>query len=414
MTGAIPPGQWLGLLGGGQLGRMFTMAAQSMGYRVAVLDPGKESPAGSVADRHFQADYLDREALTELARLCRGVTTEFENVPAAAMRMLAEHCRVTPSAAAVAIAQDRQREKAFVRSRGVEVAPYAEITSSADIEAAEAALFPGILKVSKLGYDGKGQATVADRVQALAAFRAMHEVPCVLERCLTLDQELSVVIARRGPDDSVVYPVAENEHVNGILATSIVPARVSQAMVERAYDATRKIAEGLDYVGVLCVEFFVVAGERLLVNEIAPRPHNSGHYTIDACVTSQFEQQARIVADLPLGSTALLAPAVMINLLGDLWHKDGQKDRHKDGHNDGYTNGHNNDHKAPSMAGQPRDLPPQEPDWPAVLRHERAKLHLYGKTEPRRARKMGHVTCVGRTQEEALATAGAIRSLLGA
>ena len=259
----ILPGTTLGLVGGGQLGRMFTMAAQSMGYRVACLDPGDQSPAGSVADRHIRADYLHEGGLTELAVLCGGVTTEFENVPAQAMSFLARHCRVTPSAESVAIAQDRIREKSFVRDCGVEVAPFAAISSAADLSAVPASLLPGILKVSRLGYDGKGQARVASREAALAAFMQWNGVPCVLEQHLALERELSVVVARRGRDDAVTYPVAENVHVHGVLDTSIAPARVSDALAERARVAALAIADGLDYVGVLCVEFFVVAGDRL-------------------------------------------------------------------------------------------------------------------------------------------------------
>jgi 5-(carboxyamino)imidazole ribonucleotide synthase len=374
-AGFVQPGAWLGLLGGGQLGRMFTMAAQSMGYRVAVLDPSDHSPAGSTADQHIRADYLDARGLEALAGLCQGVTTEFENVPAQALEYLASHCRVSPAAAAVSIAQDRIREKAFVHRCGLGTAPFAAIMAADDIESVPETLFPGILKASRLGYDGKGQVRVADRDEARAAFAELSGVPCVLEKRMHLVCELSVVIARDEAGATAVYPVAENEHANGILVTSIVPARVDDAIANRARDAVLAIANGLQYVGVLCVEFFQLEGGVLVVNEIAPRPHNSGHYTIDACVTSQFEQQARVLAALPLGATEQHCPAVMMNLLGDLW---------RDG----------------------------EPDWRRVLTYPRAKLHLYGKREPRPGRKMGHVTCLGATVEEALATAEQIRSEL--
>jgi 5-(carboxyamino)imidazole ribonucleotide synthase len=374
-TGILQPGAWLGLLGGGQLGRMFTMAAQSMGYRVAVLDPGDHSPAGTVADRHVRADYLDQDALATLAALCHGVTTEFENVPARSLEYLAGHCRVSPAAAAVAIAQDRIREKDFVRQCGVATAPYAVIRSPADVDAAPDALFPGILKVSRLGYDGKGQARIANRAAARAALDEFGGVPCVLEKLLPLELELSVVVARNERGESRTYPVAENEHARGILDSSIVPARVSAALASRAREAAVIIADRLGYVGVLCVEFFVLADDQLAVNEIAPRPHNSGHYTIDACITSQFEQQARVLAGLPLGSTELHCPAVMVNLLGEIW-----------------AHG--------------------EPDWTRVLEHPMAKLHLYGKTGARPGRKMGHVTCLGATAADAIATARTICSAL--
>jgi 5-(carboxyamino)imidazole ribonucleotide synthase len=379
----LQPGDWLGLLGGGQLGRMFCMAAQSLGFRVCVLDPGADSPAGAVADRHLCAGYDDPEALEELGRLCRSVTTEFENVPASVLEALAAQLVVSPAGASVAVAQDRIVEKAFVRDCGIPVAPYAEIRSAADLRAADPALFPGILKAARLGYDGKGQARVADAREALAAFEGFGSVPCVLERRLDLALEVSVVVARGFDGLQLAYPVSENVHRDGILALSTVPARVSQDVAWRATDATLKIAQALNYVGVLCVEFFVLSDGSLVVNEMAPRPHNSGHYSIDACVSSQFEQQARAMAGLPLGSVRQLAPAVMINLLGDIWFEDAQA------------------------------RTPREPDWSAVLRHPQAKLHLYGKTEARRGRKMGHVTVLGESLDEAMSVAIQIERQLG-
>lgn len=377
----LPPGAWLGLLGGGQLGRMFCMAAQSLGWRVCVLDPGADSPAGSIAERHLRADYLDAAALDELARTCRAATTEFENVPAHALERLARDLPVAPAAASVAIAQDRIAEKDFVRRAGIEVAPYAAIRDEADLRAADPSLFPGILKVARLGYDGKGQARVDDAAGALAALRGFGGVPCVLERRLPLAKEVSVVVARGFDGAASAWPVAENEHRGGILAVSTVPARIDAALAARATDATLAIVAALDYVGVLCVEFFVLDDGRLVVNEMAPRPHNSGHYTIDACVTSQFEQQARVMAGLPLGAVRQHSPAVMLNLLGDVWY--GGRDA------------------------------PAEPDWTCVLRHPQAKLHLYGKTEARRGRKMGHVTVLGETPAECAAVAATIGRDLG-
>lgn len=380
----LPPGSWLGLLGGGQLGRMFCMAAQSMGYRVCVLDPGDDSPAGTVADRHLRADYEDPAALADLAACCRAATTEFENVPARALDILARDCSVSPAAACVAIAQDRAREKAFVRDCGIDVAPYLNVETEEDLRAAPLDLFPAILKVSRLGYDGKGQARVADREEARQAFAAFGHKPCVLEKRLHLLAELSVVIARESGGAIAAYPVAENVHRGGILAVTTVPARVDPSLAARAREATRVIAARMDYVGVLCVEFFLIEGDRLVVNEMAPRPHNSGHYTIDACVTSQFEQQVRVMAGLPLGDVALHQPAVMLNILGDCWHP-----------------------RAPENAVR------REPDWSVVLRHPRAKLHLYGKADPRRGRKMGHVTVLGDTLGQAVAAAEAIERGLG-
>jgi len=378
----IPPGQWLGLLGGGQLGRMFCMAAQSLGYRVAVLDPGADSPAGNVADRHVHADYLDPAGLARLSAIARAATTEFENVPAAALEFLARSARVSPDASSVAIAQDRIREKAFLRNSGFEVAPFAVLASAHDAASADPALLPGIVKSARLGYDGKGQVRVANASAVADAYRALGGVPCVIERFVDLACEVSVIVARDGRGATTTWPVAENRHRDGILDVSIVPARVPGALAARARDVATRVASALDYRGVLCVEMFVTRDGALLVNEIAPRPHNSGHYTIDACVTSQFEQQARVLAGLPLGDTRQHEPAVMVNLLGDLWF-------------DGLA-----------------ATAPLEPDWRAVLAHPQAKLHLYGKSEPRRGRKMGHVTCLAPTQDEALAVARAIRGSL--
>ena len=379
MTQPIAPGAWLGLLGGGQLGRMFSMAAQSLGYRVVVLDPSADSPAGSVADRHIRAEYLDRAGLAELASVAVAATTEFENVPAAALEFLARSARVTPAAASVAIAQDRIREKQFLTGHGFAVAPFAVLESDADARAIDPQLAPGILKSARFGYDGKGQIRVAAPTDVPAAYRTMGAVACVLEQLIPLACEVSVIVARNEHGDTTTWPVAENRHRDGILDVSIVPARVPAAQADHARRVATAVAQALDYCGVLCVEMFVATDGRLLVNEIAPRPHNSGHYTIDACVTSQFEQQARVLAALPLGDTRQHVPAVMVNLLGDVWFD------------------------APDAAS------PREPDWARVLRHPQAKLHLYGKSDARRGRKMGHITCLGATQEDALATARTIR-----
>jgi 5-(carboxyamino)imidazole ribonucleotide synthase len=367
------PGAWLGLLGGGQLGRMFCMAAQSLGYRVLVLDPGSEGPAASVADDHRCADYLDPAALEEMGRRCAAVTTEFENVPAEALRRLEQSCVVSPAHAGVAIAQDRILEKRFLVEAGLSTAPFAVISSASDLQEVDAALFPGILKLARLGYDGKGQVAVTSIADLPAAFEALGGRPCVLERRLPLEREVSVVVARGFDGAVITFPVAENRHANGILDVSIVPARIPESLATEARRAALRVAEALDYRGVLCVEFFVLAGGRLVTNEIAPRPHNSGHYSIDACVSSQFEQQARVMCRQPLGDAGLLSAAVMVNLLGDLW---------ADG----------------------------EPDWGQVFRHPRAKLHLYGKRDARPGRKMGHFTVLADNADEALATATVIKS----
>jgi len=379
---SIPPGAWLGLLGGGQLGRMFCMAAQSLGYKVVVLDPGGDSPAGSVADRHIRADYLDPQGLADLAALASAATTEFENVPATALEFLARTARVTPSAASVAIAQDRISEKMFLAGHGFAVTPFAVLRSQDDARGADEQLLPGIVKSARLGYDGKGQASVNSRADVESAWRAMQGLPCVLERRVRLACEVSVIVARNERHETVTWPVAENMHRDGILDVSIVPARVSGDVTSRARDIATRIAAALDYRGVLCVEMFVADDGVLLVNEIAPRPHNSGHYGIDACVTSQFEQQARVLADLPLGETRQHTPAVMVNLLGDLWFD------------------------------SPDATVPREPAWREVLKDPQAKLHLYGKAEPRRGRKMGHVTCLGATLEDAIASARSVKRTL--
>lgn len=376
----IAPGEWLGLMGGGQLGRMFCHAAQSLGYRVAVLDPAAEGPAASVADMHIQADYDDETALIKLAQRCRAVTTEFENVPAKSLSTLAAHCRVTPGSHAVEIVQDRIAEKAFISSQGVAVAPYAAIRSEADLRAAGAHLYPGILKVARLGYDGKGQARVRSLEEALSAFAEFGGVPCVLEAMLDLKEELSVVLARGLDGQCAVFPVARNVHEQGILAVTTVDLQ-PVSMTDRATQAALAIARGLKYEGVLCVEFFVLGDGQLLVNEIAPRPHNSGHFSMNACVTSQFEQQARVMAGLPLGSTRLMAPVVMLNILGDVWYPDASEVQ-------------------------------AEPNWAGVLSVPGTSLHLYGKREARRARKMGHVNCTGTTLAEAVSHANQVVQVL--
>ena len=353
---ALLPGATLGMLGGGQLGRYFTLIARQMGYRVVVLDPDPASPAGQMADEHVCADYHDPVALERLAA-CDAITTEFENVPADLLAALAARTRVAPAAAAVAIAQDRASEKNWLADHGFATAPFAVVEFAGELDAACARIgFPAILKVARFGYDGKGQARVATLEEARAAFAEFGGQTCVLEGFVRFDAELSVVLARAYDGALAPFPPAENRHVHGILDVSIVPARLPEAVQRRAVAEAGRLAAALDYVGVLAVEYFV-AGEALLVNEIAPRPHNSGHYTLDACAASQFEQQLRALCALPFGDARLLTPVVMKNLLGDLW--------------------------------QP------QPDWAALLARPGLKLHLYGKTEARPGRKMGHVNVLG-------------------
>ncbi len=372
---AATPSTWLGVMGGGQLGRMFAHAAQAMGYKVAVLEPAKDCPAGHAADHLLSAGYTDAAALAELGEQCAAVTTEFENVPADSLALLAQQAIVAPSAACVSVAQDRLAEKKFftdcAQVSGVLPAPHRAILSAADIDALPDALFPGILKTARMGYDGKGQVRVRSRDEAREAFAQMKGVTCVLEQMLPLAYEVSVLAARGADGQAVVYPIAENVHRDGILFTTTVPGpNVTADCAARAQAATLEIIGRLDYVGVLCVEFFVLKDGTLVVNEMAPRPHNSGHYTIDACITSQFAQQVRAMAKLPLGDARQHSPAVMLNILGDLWFAD--------------------------AADTPR-----EPAWEQVLALPGANLHLYGKDDPRRGRKMGHVTFVAPTLAEA-------------
>jgi 5-(carboxyamino)imidazole ribonucleotide synthase len=375
----IAPGQWLGVLGGGQLGRMFCMAAQTLGYRVCVLDPAPDSVAGAVAEKQILADYTDPAALAELATLCRAVTTEFENVPAQSLERLAQNCAVSPHAFAVAVAQDRLREKGFAQQCGLAVAPHHAIAEAADLDRVDASVLPGVLKSVRLGYDGKGQIRIERMGELAEAWEKLGRVHCVLEKWLPIAREVSVIVCRGRDGKVVTFPVAENQHRGGILAASIVPARIDATLAQRARASATAMAERLDYVGVLCVEFFVLQDGQLLVNEMAPRPHNSGHYTIDACITSQFDQQARILGELPLGTTRQLAPAVMLNLLGDLWFDHGD---------------------------------PREPAFDAVAAVAGACLHVYGKTEARPGRKMGHVTVLGTSVQDALARAGEVSALL--
>ncbi len=378
----LPPAT-LGMLGGGQLGRFFVAAAHEMGYKVWVLDPDAHSPAGLIADRHLVAAYDDFAALDEFAAGCAAVTTEFENVPAGTLDYLAKFLPVHPSAAAVAVCQNRIAEKTFLADNGLPRGPVAIVRSADDLHDADASLFPAVLKVARFGYDGKGQARVADRDEALHAFHQMGGEACVLEKMLRLDCEVSVVLARDEAGAVRVFPPVENRHRHGILDVSIAPARVDAGLAARAASLAERIAERLGYVGTLAVEFFVCDGE-LYVNEMAPRPHNSGHHTLDACLTSQYEQQVRALCGLPLGEPRQHSLAVMVNLLGELW----------------YPNG--------AAAG-----PAHEPDWSVLHAVPGLKLHLYGKHHARPGRKMGHFTVLGRDVAEVLESALAARASIG-
>lgn len=378
----ILPNATLGLIGGGQLGRMFTIAARTMDYGVTVLDPDPLSPAAEFATAHLNTDYTDPASIEMLSASCAAVTTEFENAPAQVLTALAARTVVRPSGSAVAVAQDRQAEKNFFKSNGFPVGPFAIINSAADIDIAlNEVRLPAVLKTARFGYDGKGQARINSRDELNTTLTAWKFAPSIIEEFISLKLEISVILARAASGEIAVFPVAENEHVNGILDITIAPARIAEALATEAITLAQKLATALSYVGILAVEFFITADDQLLINEMAPRPHNSGHYTIDACRTSQFEQQVRVLCDLPLGDASQHTPAVMLNLLGDSWR------------------------------GADKKTPP---DWQAVLQHPGAHLHLYGKREARHGRKMGHVTVCDPDLRQALAIALQIRQTLRA
>jgi len=363
------PGSTLGVLGGGQLGRMFCMAARNMGYRTVTLDPDSNSPAAEVADRQIIADYTDQTALAEMAELCDAITTEFENVPAESLQFLSARKPVHPSAEAVALARHRIQEKDYAQHAGLTPAPYSLISTASDFDSAIAITgLPAILKTTTLGYDGKGQQVVDDLAQLEKAFKKLGQVECVLERKMDLAVEISVLLARNSQGEVACYPPAENEHRNSILYQSIVPARVDDDLAEKAKAQAICLAGALKYVGIMAVEFFITTDGQLVFNEMAPRPHNSGHYTMDAAVTTQFEQQVRVMCELPPGDARLISPVVMINLLGDLWPV----------------------------------------NWAECLNNPALKLHLYGKTEARKGRKMGHFNLLADNIDVAIAAADQI------
>lgn len=374
---ALLPGATIGVIGGGQLGRYFVLAARRLGYVTWVLDPDATAPAMQLCHHPLVGAYDDQTALHELAAACDAVTIEFENVPAASLELIAQHTRIAPPVQAVTIAQDRHAEKSHARKLGLDTAPYAVIESVDDIEAALATVeLPAILKTTRLGYDGKGQQTCHSKAEVVSAFEALSGVTCVLEQRINLKAELSVVLARGADGQSTCFPVAQNVHVNGILDTSVVPATTEQSLCDQAQALAIRFADGLDYVGVLAIEFFVTYNDELLFNEMAPRPHNSGHYTLDATVCCQFEQQLRALCALPLGSATLLSPVCMLNVLGDSWPADG------------------------------------EPNWPEVMQQADAHLHLYGKAAARPGRKMGHINCLASSDDAALKIAAKLGDAL--
>ena len=372
----ISPGGILGVLGNGQLGRMFALAAARLGYRVWCYGPEEDSPAGRVCARDFAAPYEDLDQVREFARQISAVTLEFENIPVETVRAVAELAPLRPGELPLYIAQHRRREKEFLNSHGIPVAPFRVVHSLEQLTTAVRELgLPCVLKSAGFGYDGKGQARITTPEQITAAWQTVNVEECVLEGWIDFTREISVLVARNEQGAAVTWDPFENRHVGGILDLSICPASIPQELQQQARQLALRVAESLELVGLLCVEMFVTRDDQLIVNEMAPRPHNSGHLTIEGCVTSQFEQQARITAGLPLGSTALRQPVAMVNLLGERWE-----------------------------AG--------EPNWSAALALPGVSLHLYGKEEPRRGRKMGHLTALGETAQQAAQLASDARERL--
>lgn len=370
------PGATVGVIGGGQLGRYFVLEARRLGYHTWVLDPDSQAPAMQIAEHAEVAAFDDAAALERMANACDAVTIEFENVPATSLDLLAGLTRVAPSSDVVHIAQDRVREKETAQAAGLQPVPFAVIRSSDDLDAAVAAIeLPAILKTAQLGYDGKGQVVCRSADDVRAAFDRVGQVACVLEQRIALQSEISVVLARGFDGVTQCFPVAENVHINGILHTSLVPSSCDPELQSKAQTLAIQLSDHIDYHGVLAVEFFVDKHDNLLFNEMAPRPHNSGHYTLDASLTSQFEQQLRVLCALPLGDTVTSSAVVMLNLLGDSW-----------------------------TAG--------EPDWSPLMASSKAKLHLYGKLSARPGRKMGHVNCLAATPDEAMKSALAVAKTL--
>lgn len=378
MTTTIAPGAVLGILGSGQLGRMFALAARSMGYRIHTFSPDQNTPTGQVADKEVHAPYEDLDALAAFAKGVDVISFEFENVPSSASDCASQYVPVRPRGEVLHIIQNRLREKTFVRQHGFPLAPFQAVRSQAELVAALAAIgTPAVLKTAGSGYDGKGQVVIQNPTEAAAAWQSIDGVEAVLEGFIEFKSELSVVAARGLRGDFVHYGVIENLHHKHILDYSIPDAPISVQLQQEAVEIARGVMEALDVVGVLCVELFLTQDEQLLINELAPRPHNSGHFSFDACLTSQFEQQVRAVCGLPLGAPDMLRPAAMANLLGDLWAQG-------------------------------------EPNWAAALADPQVKLHLYGKAEARAGRKMGHLTAFGSSREDAYRRVAAARAALTA
>lgn len=389
LSKSIFPGSKIGVLGSGQLGRMLALAARPYNYHIHVFSPGRNTPTGQVADLEIWAAYDDVTAVREFARGVDVVTYEFENVPSATAAACAEFVPLRPGPQALHISQNRLREKSFFAQNGLPTVPFTAVHSLPDLQSGLAEIgCPAVLKTAVSGYDGKGQVKLNQPDEAAAAWQAVGEVDCVLEGWVEFEREVSVVGARGLDGRFAHYGVIENDHYNHILDVSKAPADVPSSVSEQAVAMARTVLEALDVVGVLCVEFFLTSDGRLLLNEMAPRPHNSGHLTIEACVTSQFEQQLRAVCGLPLGSTDYVRPAAMANLLGDLWFSQ----------------------RGGAEAQRGNEV--REPDWTKVLQNPALKLHLYGKQEARPGRKMGHLTAVANSASEAEKIVREARELL--
>lgn len=373
----IPPGSTIGILGGGQLGRMTGQAARSLGYGFVVFEPQERCPAGHIADLEINSPYSDTAALELLSGSSDVVTYEFENVPSEATQALAKNITLHPRPEILHICQNREREKNFLRDNGIPCAPFAIIDSLEDLEAGLAQIgAPSVLKTAAFGYDGKGQYKIStEKPDTAAIWKEFGEHRAVLEGWMDFSMEISVMVAANEQGEVATFPVAENIHTNHILDYSIVPARISPELLQRAEELAKEIAKKLNLVGILGVELFVLKDGTLAVNELAPRPHNSGHYTLDACVTSQFEQFVRAVCGLPLGSTELLSPVTMVNILGDAWTG-------------------------------------RSPDFAELLKDPNAKLHLYGKAQARPGRKMGHFCVLGDSPEAAYEKARTLKAKL--
>ena len=366
------------MLGGGQLGRFFVISAQNLGYQVTVLDPDKKSPAGLIADVHICAGYDDKSALDQIINTCFAVTTEFENIPFATLKYLENSLIVRPSSQAVSIVQNRIKEKNFLADNKFPVGPFHVIESEDHINKVPDNIFPAILKIAQFGYDGKGQVHVDNSNEVREAFIKSNYAPCILEKKLPLEVEVSVITARSISGNHVFFPIAENQHINGILDTTISPGRIRSDIAFKVREYAHKIAIKLNYIGVLAVEFFIVEGN-IYINEIAPRPHNSGHYSLDACTNNQFDLQVRVLADLDLLDPDFHSNTIMINLLGDMWFKENKL---------------------------------RDPDFNILLDDPSVNLHMYGKEEPRKGRKMAHFNVSGDNLNDMLVKASRLKQKL--